>query len=150
MQCEFGDLAMSLVGLTKLEAALQGTTPNSGVQRAVTVASALHQLPVEATRRKLCSHILPHLCAVAVVRSLYEPSSRVRPNARTFTILMAGVTRANMGSQGKGLCLALYQEAISQVCLHPIHMTKFLQLSSCPDLTTHPKLMYVCPPPCSR
>jgi hypothetical protein len=119
MQCEFGDLAMSLVGLTKLEAALQGTTPNSGVQRAVTVAPPLRYLPIKSTRRKLCSHIFAYPCAVTVVRSLYEPSSRVRPNARTFTILMAGVTRANMGSQGKGLCLALYQEAISQVRLPP-------------------------------
>lgn len=73
-----------------------------------------------------------------MVRSLYEPSSRVRPNARTFTILMAGVTRANMGSQGKGLCLALYQEAISQVRLPPSPYDQITSMSIFPDFTTHP------------
>lgn len=53
-----------------------------------------------------------------MVRSLYEPSSQVRPNARTFTILMAGITRAADLGSSKGkttLCLALYKEALSQV-----------------------------------
>lgn len=71
-----------------------------------------------------------------MVRSLYEPSSRVRPNARTFTILMAGVTRANMGSQGKGLCLALYQEAISQVRLPPNPYDQITSIPLCPGLDT--------------
>ncbi len=74
--------------------------------------------------------------ALAVLRSMYEEgtdnsgnynkggrkkgessSSSVsstfsaRPNARTFTILMAGISKAVLGARGTSLCVALYREA---------------------------------------
>lgn len=37
-----------------------------------------------------------------------------RPNARTFTILMAGISKAELGARGTSLCVALYREAETQ------------------------------------
>lgn len=38
-------------------------------------------------------------------------TASARPNARTFTILMAGINRADLGPRGTALCIALYHEA---------------------------------------
>lgn len=55
--------------------------------------------------------------ALALLRSMYEGGTgagSARPNARTFTILMAGISKADLGARGTALCVALYREAEAQ------------------------------------
>jgi hypothetical protein len=91
-------LLLNLVGKSRLEAALEG--------REVSIPSGF-------------PGIIPSPCLrflLAVLRGLCAEGSRVRPNARTFTILLAAVGKAvEPGPKAKALCTSLYQEALQQV-----------------------------------